>query len=336
MNMGALVVATVVCGAAPDGVAIDLAATVFAGDEEPALLVTAYRAVRRLQIAVAADGLAQQVFVRRNLAKGGHWRVPLAAKVGTTHFGGAADIVFADGERGTVPLRFAVQVQAGLLIRLPYDRLQLQAGTLQVQLSRAAARCEYEIHVWDFDVPITGTAIYAGEAAGTWLDVHWQPYGPSDDVMRISLTCYDLAGVAKAQSFYPWHYEVHHEQIMFATGQYAIRGSEAAKLDVALRDIAWVVRRYGETVPLRLYITGYADTEGAKDVNTVLSLHRAEEMGRYFSRRGLRIPIYVAGLGESALAVPTADEVSELRNRRARFVLASEDPRGTAWQALAR
>ena len=66
-------------------------------------------------------------------------------------------------------------------------------------------------------------------------------------------------------------------------------------------------------------IIGHTDTVGTTEFNDALSLKRADRVRKDFADRGLGIPshaISVAGRGERELLVPTADEVSEPRNRR--------------------
>ncbi len=66
-------------------------------------------------------------------------------------------------------------------------------------------------------------------------------------------------------------------------------------------------------------IIGHTDTVGKMEFNDALSLKRAERVRKNFSDRGIGIPAHListAGRGERELVVPTADEVSEARNRR--------------------
>ena len=53
----------------------------------------------------------------------------------------------------------------------------------------------------------------------------------------------------------------------------------------------------------------------------------------------MRIPVLYEGFGEEALAVATADETDEPKNRRAQYILAIEDPAmnvpfAAKWQRL--
>jgi len=64
-------------------------------------------------------------------------------------------------------------------------------------------------------------------------------------------------------------------------------------------------------------VIGHTDTVGRTEFNDTLSLRRAERVRNDFVDRGIpTIAINVAGRGEREPIVPTADEVSEPRNRR--------------------
>jgi MYXO-CTERM domain-containing protein len=66
---------------------------------------------------------------------------------------------------------------------------------------------------------------------------------------------------------------------------------------------------------------GYTDTVGSASDNQVLSQHRAKEIAQYFKDKGAWCSIYYAGMGERGLAVKTDDQVDEVRNRRALYLL---------------
>jgi len=64
-------------------------------------------------------------------------------------------------------------------------------------------------------------------------------------------------------------------------------------------------------------VIGHSDTIGRAEFNDALSLRRAERVRNDFVDRGIPThAVNIAGRGERELIVPTADEVSEPRNRR--------------------
>ena len=66
-----------------------------------------------------------------------------------------------------------------------------------------------------------------------------------------------------------------------------------------------------------IVVTGHTDTKGALEQNDMLSQRRAQEVAQLFVERQFPSKrIEAVGRGERELAVPTADEVDEPRNRR--------------------
>ncbi len=83
--------------------------------------------------------------------------------------------------------------------------------------------------------------------------------------------------------------------------------------------IANVLRSYDKTV---IHVVGHTDTSGSSDFNQNLSVNRAASVGSYLSQSGVpQTRIREEGRGERELAVQTADNVKEARNRRVDIVL---------------
>lgn len=74
--------------------------------------------------------------------------------------------------------------------------------------------------------------------------------------------------------------------------------------------------------PYRFRIEGHTDTTGSADYNMILSERRAQAVRDYLVQQfGIsRTRLETIGLGQTALAVPTADNVNEPRNRRVHIV----------------
>ena len=105
-----------------------------------------------------------------------------------------------------------------------------------------------------------------------------------------------------------------------------LRGGDGLKLDSSLALIQAAVKKAGRFAELRVYVAGHTDTVGSDESNQALSEARARSIGAYFAAHGLRVPVYYAGFGEKALAVPTPDETAEPGNRRAEYIVAITDP----------
>lgn len=98
--------------------------------------------------------------------------------------------------------------------------------------------------------------------------------------------------------------------VYFDIGDSVLTGSSQIAMNEALK--AALARSGGEIV-----VTGHTDTIGSSARNDELSRRRAEQVRQLFLARGFPAQrIEVAGRGERDLAISTADEVEEPRNRR--------------------
>ena len=114
----------------------------------------------------------------------------------------------------------------------------------------------------------------------------------------------------------PWSVAVEHEDVNFSLDSAVIEPTEEAKLDASLSKIAEIVKRSERLMKMQLYVAGHTDTVGPDAKNRKLSLDRARAIAKYFRRKGLALPITVAGFGEEVLKIKTADGVDERGNRR--------------------
>lgn len=90
----------------------------------------------------------------------------------------------------------------------------------------------------------------------------------------------------------------------------------------AQRILATMAADYRKGQPVRVNVTGHADTSGPTAYNQKLSMRRAQAVRDELVRNG--VPdgnIGVRGAGEKELLVPTADGVREAQNRRAEIVM---------------
>lgn len=71
-----------------------------------------------------------------------------------------------------------------------------------------------------------------------------------------------------------------------------------------------------------ILVTGHTDTVGKAEANDALSLQRARAVANLLVVRGFNAELITPiGRGERELAVPTADEVNEPRNRRVEILI---------------
>jgi hypothetical protein len=88
------------------------------------------------------------------------------------------------------------------------------------------------------------------------------------------------------------------------------------------RVISQAADDYRRTGSARITVTGYTDTSGSANYNLGLSQRRAEIVAEQLEAEGVpATSIVTVGRGEENLLVPTADGVSEPRNRRVEIVV---------------
>jgi outer membrane protein OmpA-like peptidoglycan-associated protein len=211
---------------------------------------------------------------------------------------------------------------AGTPIHVAYDsdHLDLDKHVLQFKPSRPVTAGELVVIGDDGSEIAKNTASYKDEPADKWLAITWsQPADTHVLKLRLHLTASDGAGVTL--ELVPWSVTIDHEDVNFATDSSAIDASETGKLDASLDKISDIVKRSGKYVKMTLYVAGHTDTVGPADKNRKLSVARAMAIGQYFRKKGLSIPIVVAGFGEDVLKVQTPDNTDERANRRADYVL---------------
>jgi hypothetical protein len=107
--------------------------------------------------------------------------------------------------------------------------------------------------------------------------------------------------------------------VFFALGSAAINADGRAAIAQAASDFA----AGGSS---SVSIVGHTDTTGSADYNMRLSQRRAEAVGQALLDAGVPADAVVAGWrGQDDLAVPTADNVAEPRNRRVEISIAAAD-----------
>jgi outer membrane protein OmpA-like peptidoglycan-associated protein len=116
----------------------------------------------------------------------------------------------------------------------------------------------------------------------------------------------------------------------FRTGLSDIDGPEVPKLDAAYAKLEEVLakdKQHGHMhAGITLYIAGHTDTVGSPSSNLKLSQDRARSIAAWFRKRGVKLPIAYEGFGETSLAVKTADNIDEVRNRRVDYILSDGPP----------
>lgn len=227
----------------------------------------------------------------------------------------------------------------GLKLSIDKKDVDLAGRTLYFRLNRPVDSAEIKVYSTEGKLLAERTELYNGARAGTRLSIGWPKLlGENADNFRIELKVTDVDEYWIGWEVIRFYLEIPHEEVVFESGKWDIRPSEAPKLDEALRILIPAIKKHAKNMDCHLYVAGHTDTVGSLADNRQLSLQRARAIARYFSQHGVKgIPIFVRGFGEELLAVDTGDNVDEERNRRAIYILATFPPEmsgpGT-WQRL--
>ena len=288
--------------------------------QKPQLQITATQAVTDLRIDLERDDGKKFSMKEAALAKG-------KAKVFAVGDGAAGKASYkgtisamAGGQKWSDQLSFDTRVSAPIKVTYDADHLDLDKRELQFKLSRGADTAELTVIGDDGKEIGKGSAKLTGEPADKWLPITWtQPANTRVMMMKLRVSGSD--GVASNVELIPWSVAIDHEDVNFATDSAKIEGSETAKLDASLVKIREAIKRSEKFMKMKLYVAGHTDTVGDSAKNRKLSLDRALAIGAYFKKQGIALPIVVAGFGEDVLKVKTGDNVDEIKNRRADYVL---------------
>ena len=217
-------------------------------------------------------------------------------------------------------INFQTVIAAPLKVAYDADHLDLDKRVLQFKPTRPVESAELTVIGEDGKDLGTGTASYDKAPADGWYSITWTQ-SANTRVMMMKLRVVADETTASNLELIPWSVEIAHEDVNFATDSAVIEPAEEKKLDASLVKIGEAMKRAEKFMKLRLYVAGHTDTVGSNAKNLKLSNARAASIGAYFRKKGLKIPIAVAGFGEEVLKVKTADNTDERGNRRADYVL---------------
>lgn len=265
--------------------------------------------------------------------------IELDQPVGKFTWKGELTVNFPNANTGTMPLEFETQMGAPLHITVDKDKdVDLEKRVITFKLTNPAGKVELKVLMDTGEYAFDGEIPFAGEVPGTPLTVTWPE--KSGKPLKLSLKAFDTLGVFIGIEFFPWSFEIPHDDVTFDTGKWDIKADEQAKLDESISKALDAIRKFGKFADVTLFVAGHTDTVGPTASNRTLSFNRARAIAGYFRKKGVTIPIRYEGFGEEALAVGTDDEVDEQRNRRAQYIIAIEPPRmsnarfAAKWQKL--
>jgi outer membrane protein OmpA-like peptidoglycan-associated protein len=135
----------------------------------------------------------------------------------------------------------------------------------------------------------------------------WEPYSSLDPVFA---TARKLLNSKEA---------IEQQVIRFSANSATLEPSELAKVDVLAAQINFMRRQAppGTATPITIEITGHTDRTGREAANALLSQHRAEEVRKALTERGVpAVMLNSQGVGASRPALAPSDSYLEDLNRR--------------------
>lgn len=324
-----------------------LSATTLAGDdlsfgyvvhpgpgEQPAFILTPSRPITELVVQITAGDQVVD-FNRTNVPAGKDLRLSWKRDESVTQATALVRAEFQDGhvEQFEVPIEY--QYTTKLAVDLSHALADVSERTLTVRVSAPVDSADITAYGAGKAVLDQRTVTLSGGPGD--VAVPWT--GDPADVVLLDVTVH--GGSAWAGFTYsPWFLDIPHDDVLFETDQDQILSSEEPKLAATLEQLKDVLEKYGDVVPVKLYVAGCTDTVGNPAHNQDLSRRRARAIAAWLRSHGFDKPIYYHGFGEGYLAVPTPDEVDEARNRRAVYLVGANPPPAgsgvpaTAWTAL--
>jgi outer membrane protein OmpA-like peptidoglycan-associated protein len=218
--------------------------------------------------------------------------------------------------------------KGGLKLSINKEDVDLANRTLYFRLNRKADSAEIKVYSTDGKLLAERTKLYNGARPQTRLSIDWPKLlGQDAENFRIELKVTDVDEYWIGWEVVRFYLEIPHEEVVFDSGKWELKPSEAYKLDDALRILIPAIEKHGKHMDCRLYVAGHTDTVGSIADNRKLSNDRAKAIARYFASHGVKgIPIYTRGFGEELLAVETGDNVDNATNRRALYILSTFPP----------
>lgn len=243
----------------------------------------------------------------------------------------AAAVVFASlwVAAGRTEAAKSAAPASSLKVMVDKTKVDMKAHRLEVKMSRPAGKVKITVYAESNAVLAEDEQDFTGRPGGTPLIVTWNP-SSDDAVGKIALRAYDAQGNWVGVEIAPWFVNIPHDDVNFRTDSSDIDAPEAPKLEAAFAKIEEALTKDAAAgrmhAGITLYIAGHTDTVGSGAHNFKLSQDRARSIAAWFRKRGVKIPISYEGFGETSLAVKTADNIDEVKNRRADYVLSDGAP----------
>ena len=311
---------------AQDAISVSLVKHGQVNTSYPAVIVSVRQPLETLNINVQCG--STKASLSKSVSRG-EVQLPIEVPKGSHKCTGTIAIAMDDGSSGEMPLSFQAIQHPPLTMTIPEDKVDLAQATLVVKMDRPSK--SYQIELFDSDNSPVGQGSTTVNPSNnlSLTPVNWEAL--SDDVAVIRVSGEDIYGFTTQTDLFPWHYDIPHEDVIFASNQSDIASDQEPKLTAVQSEVQQVVAKYSQFAVVNLYVAGYTDTVGDANGNLRLSEARAQSIAQWFQSNGFAGNIYYQGFGESVLAVPTADGVDEAQNRRALYVVAAATPKSESF-----
>ncbi len=249
-------------------------------------------------------------------------RIPLKVKKGEHTIDVKVESTTLNDEKVAIAFQFNVARVEPMKLMIDRDKVDTTKGVIPFRVNVPLDRAEVEF--FDTDGNKIGTEIeqFGGKSGNLVID-----WSAGEEIGGISIVAYDTQGFWSSVLLEPWWIEIEHEEIIFDFGKATWQKSEEPKLEKSLAEIKSAMKKHAKHRPdMRLYVAGYTDRVGSAAQNKKLSEARARAIAKWFKKKGVDMPVYAQGFGESVMAVKTPDETPEERNRRAIYVLGNGPP----------
>lgn len=268
-----------------------------------------------------SGGYSRQVKLKK-MNPGKQIKVPLKVGKGQHDIQVKVTATGVSEQQATIEFGFQVVRVDPIRMQIDRDRVDTAKGVIPFRVNVPLERADIEFFDTDGNKIGSDTQRFGGKNGD--LEITWTP---TEELGGISIVAYDEHGFWTSVLLEPWWIEIEHEEIIFDFGKATWQASEEPKLEKSLEEIEQAMKKHSRHRPdMRLYVAGYTDTVGSASQNQELSNARARAIAKWFKKKGLDIPVYAQGFGESALAVKTPDETAEEKNRRAIYVLGNAPP----------
>jgi outer membrane protein OmpA-like peptidoglycan-associated protein len=292
--------------------------------EQPMFSVTLPRSASTLWVQIEAGGQRWE-FTRTQVQAGAVEQFHWARDSSVSTAEATVRVDFSDGyvEAVVVPIQYSY---AGRLsVDLSGAVADLAGRTLTVGVNQSVV--EAEVKAIGAHGRVLDQSKVPLDAGPGRITVPW--VGDPADVVLLDVTLH-TANAWSGFTYSPWFVDIPHDDVVFGTGQSKITPDEEPKLVALMSELNDLIEKYGRVVPVKLYVGGCTDTMGDAGSNKGLSRARAQAIGAWLRGRGLGIPVFYAGFGESWLAVPTGDGVDNALNRRAVYMVGANPPPASA------